>query len=104
MSEPTTEAGRALEQSFREMCEHQTYIKPPARFISTGRDAILAIEAEARATEREAVRERVSTAFDEYLWGLSISPQPASGPCQESVTYFRDQLLASITESGQSDV
>jgi hypothetical protein len=45
---------------------------------------------------REALVSQVATAFDEYLWGLSISPQPASGPCEESVRYFRDSLLADL--------
>ena len=42
------------------------------------------------------VLSKVATAFDEYLWGLSISPQPASGPCEESVRYFRDSLIADL--------
>jgi hypothetical protein len=38
----------------------------------------------------------VTEAFAEYIWGLSISPQPASGPCQESVEHFRDSLVADL--------
>jgi hypothetical protein len=62
---PTTAAGRALVQSFREMAEHQAagmaYIKPPARFISTGQEAIRAIEQEAVTRALDALTELVVT-------------------------------------------
>ena len=46
----------------------------------------------------------VTKAFDEYLWGLSISP--GGGPCEDSVTFFRDGLLGRLAaaEAASLDV
>ena len=57
---------------------------------------VCVVEIDRLRTERDDAMAKVATAFDEYLWGLSISPQPASGPCEESVRYFRDSLLADL--------
>ena len=70
-AEPRTEAGRALLASLREMSEHQAaglpYIKPPARLVSTGRDAILAIEAEAHQQGALAAAAEIAVAPREVL-------------------------------------
>ncbi len=67
MSEPTTEAGRALLDYVIE--ERWALLR--GETVKLGDDdaalaGILAIEAEARATEREAVRERVQALRNPY--------------------------------------